>query len=295
MSIFERARMALAVVLAGVLLVLSAVAAHDWNRLLPEPTPAEDVEAVHKGVAILERSRGVLTGIQPCDAIKSLLPERFTIEAGNTAMKVPTRADVIVCFRGGFDFGDAIAAAAARGLRWERGIGGDKILVFAPSESRFLQVARMNGLSFAPGEIQDPGLWMIKLQPHDRAAKAGKQWSIAPAPGDDEVLFGPYAALAPGNYKVVLNVEPETSIGCQDALRIVRVSMSVSASARTLELAPVRTLDLKPGATGGPRCLLTGELPFAVTTPVKNVETPIWVRSAILPLRVVGYEIESLP
>jgi hypothetical protein len=286
---FERLRMAMAVAATAVILVLSV--AHYWRRFVPEPTSPDDIEAVQKGVAILERGGSPLVGMQPCDGVKSLLPDRFTREDGDTNIKVRTGKDVIVCFRDDIDYSDALAAAADRGLSWERGLGGDKILVFAPSEARFMQVARMNGLSFGPGDMQNPDLFMARLRGHERATRIGKQWLIAPAPYEDEVLFGPYADLPRGSYKVVLGLEPDTSMRCSDAVRIVRVEMAVSAAARAAVLLPRRVLDFKPGVAPDGRCLLTSELSFSATTPAKEVETPVWVHSALLPLRVVRYDI----
>ena len=287
---FERVRMATAVVAAAVILVLSTVAGHDWNRFIPEPTAREDIEAVKKGVAILERGGSPLIDMQPCDAIKSLLPDRFTREDGDTNMKVRTDKDVIVCFRDDIDYGEALAAAAERGLTWERGLGGDKILVFAPSEARFLQVARMNGIGLGPGDLQNPDLLMKRLQGHERATRIGKQWLIAAGPYD-EVLFGPYADLPPGAYRVVLGLEPQTPISCADALPNIRVDLAVSADARASTLLPRQMLNLKPGVAADGRCLLTGELSFSTATPAREVETPVWVHSALLPLRVVRYDI----
>jgi hypothetical protein len=288
---FERVRMATAVVAAAVILVLSTVAGHDWTRFIPEPTAREDIEAVKRGVAILERGGSPLVDMQPCDAVKSLLPDRFTREDGDTNMKVRTDKDVIVCFRDDIDYGEALASAAERGLTWERGLGGDKILVFAPSEARFLAVARMNGLTLGPGDLQNPDLLMKRLQGHERASRIGKQWLIAPGSYEDEVLFGPYADLSPGAYSVVLGLEPQTPIGCTDALPNIRVDMAVSADARATTLLPRQMLSLKPGVAADGRCLLTGELTFSVATAAKAVETPVWVHSALLPLRVVRYDI----
>jgi hypothetical protein len=290
-TIFERICMATAVVAAAVVLVLSTVAAHDWGRFVPESTPREDVEAVQRGRAILERGRSPLVGIQPCDAIKSLLPERFTREDGDAKVKVWTGKDVIVCFRDSIDYGEAVVVAANHGLTWERGLGGDRILVFAPSEERFMQVARMNGLTFARGDVQNPRLLMSRLQGHDRVTRVGKQWAIRPLPGNDEVMFGPYTALGPGNYTVSVAFEPESAISCKEAMRIVHLSLSVSAAARVKELTPVRKVPLMPGVADDGHCLLSGEMTFSVTEPVDKVETPIWLNSPILPLRLVSYDI----
>ena len=89
--------MGAAVAVAGVVLALSVAVAHDWKRIVPEPTPPEDIAAVRRGVAILERGRETLVGMQPCDGIKALLPDRFTREDGNANIKVRTGKDVIVC------------------------------------------------------------------------------------------------------------------------------------------------------------------------------------------------------
>lgn len=294
MSRFERIRMAAGVAVAALVLVLSTVAAHDWTRFIPEATSASDIESVQRAVAILQRGRSPLTGIQPCDAIKSLLPDRFTREDGDRKISVRNPADdVILCFRGSIDYGEGVAAASARGLSWERGLGGDRVVVFAPSEARFMQVARQNNLTIRPDDLRDAEPLLFRLQPHVRAIKVKDGWSIRP--GDaDEVLFGPYAARPPGRYRVLIGFEPETSAPCPAVIQAIRVEMAVTANARANALAPRRTIALKPSASQSGHCLMTGEIDFSTPTFVANIETPVWLQSGVLPVRLTQYSVQRI-
>jgi hypothetical protein len=295
MSSSERIRMAVGVAAAAVVLVLSNVAAHDWSRFIPADTPAGDIESVRNAVAILERGRSPLVGMQPCDTIKALLPERFTRQDGDTPISVPNPADdVILCVRDSIDYGLGVAAASARGLTWERGIGGSRVIAFAPSEARFLQVAQMNGLTIRPGDLRDAEPLLFKLQPHLRAAKVKDGWSIQPGNDADEVLFGPYATRPPGRYRVRVGFEPEAGAPCQAAIQAIRVDMAVTANARADQLAPRRAIALTPSVSDSGRCLMTGDIEFSASTLAADIETPIWVQGGALPVRLTQYSLQRI-
>ncbi len=292
MSSSEPIRMGAAVAAAAAVLALSTLATHDGGKFIPEKTPASDIVSVRRGVAILEKGRSPLIGMQPCDAIKALLPDRFTREDGDRKITVATPADVILCFRDSIDYPQGVAAASARGLTWQRGLGGSRIIVFAPSQARFLQVARLNSLTIRPSDLHDADDLLFKLQPHVRAIKAEDGWSIQPAPGADEVLFGPYAERPAGRYRVGLGFEPETNAPCPTAVRSIHVAMAVTANARTTELVSNRPLALTPSVSESGHCLMTGNVEFTLPARLANIETPIWVQSGALPVRLTLYSLQ---
>jgi hypothetical protein len=287
-TIFERLRMALGVVLAGTLLVLSTVAAHDWSRFLPPQTPAADVQAVRSAVALLQQGRAPLTGIQACEAAKSLLPDMFSRAQGETKMKQSTGDEVILCFRDSLEYGDALAAARQRGLNWTAGIGGDRIVVFAPSRERFLAVARRDGIPVRDGDLVDWSPMLHALRGQTHAHEEGRVWVIDPAPVQVEALFGPYLDLEPGAYRVALVLDGASPADCA-AMAQERVGLAVTAEGRRKLLAPSTALALTRQA--GPGCRYGGALSFVVAQGgARSVETPVWVQG-FARMRLVGYSL----
>jgi hypothetical protein len=110
----------------------------------------------------------------------------------------------------------------------------------------------------------------------------------------DEVLFGPYGSRAAGSYRVLVGFEPETSIPCSTAIQAIRVEMAVTASARAIQLAPRRPLSLKPSASDSGHCLMTGELDFSTPALATGIETPVWLSSGVLPVRLTQYTLQRV-
>ncbi len=156
-----------------------------------------------------------------------------------------------------------------------------------------MQVARLNGLTIRPRDLVDAEPMLFGLLPHVRAIKVKDGWSIQPG-GADEVLFGPYAARPPGSYRVLVGFEPETSIPCPAAIQAIRVEMAVTASARAIQLAPRRLLSLKPSTSDSGHCLIQGEIDFSTPAPATNIETPVWLSSGVLPIRLTQYSLQRV-
>jgi hypothetical protein len=288
--IFERIRLVGAVLVCAALLVFSNYARIGWDGFRVEPTPAKAVADVRAGLAILDQARTPMTGIQFCDAVKSFLPNKVSRADGDLRMATPANQDVILCFSGDIDYGEALKAVQERKLFWQRGIGGDKFVVFAPSEARFMQVAAQNGLHFAPGDLKELSLYMDRLAPHDSAHKDGDGWLIDPSQSTEEALFGPYLTLAPGRYDLKLAFEPVGGVSCAFLASQLRVETAATADARANTLAPRQAVALKPAA-GGPGCRLEGHIGFSAPAGgAYALETPIWV-TAPARVKLVGYEI----
>ncbi|MDB5459683.1 MAG: hypothetical protein JWO72_1424 [Caulobacteraceae bacterium] len=288
--IFERARLAGAVLVCAALLVFSNYAWMGWQGFLVEPTPAKAVADVRAGLAILQRARTPMTGIQFCDAVKSFLPNKVSREDGDLRMATPADRDVILCFNGDIDYGEALQAVQARKLFWQRGIGGGKFVAFAPSEARFLQVAAQNGLHFAPGDLKELSPYLDRLAPHDRAHKDGDGWLIDPSQSTDEALFGPYLTLGPGRYDLKLAFEPVGGVSCALLASQLRVETAATADARVNTLAPRQAVALQPVADGA-GCRLEGHIGFSAPAGgARALETPIWV-TAPSRVKLVGYQI----
>jgi hypothetical protein len=288
-TMFERWRLAGAVVVGGALLFLSNYVQRGWPGFLPEPTTAQDVADVEAGVAILSRAKSPMTGIQPCDAVKALVPDKFSSHDGDLKMTTPTDRDVILCFKGDIDYGEALKAAQDRRLVWQGGIGGQKILAFAPNLARFMQIADQNGLHLAPGELRETAPYLDKMAGHDRAHRDGSDWIIDPSPvQDQEALYGPYLNLAQGEYDLTMAFKPMDGLNCGELLDRLKVRVEVTAEARTVVLAPLNAVQLKTRAIGD-GCEVAGRIGFK--TPAggaRALETPIWVDAPVR-VRVSGY------
>jgi hypothetical protein len=285
-TIFDRARLALAVIIGGGLLLASSFGLPNWTPYVPPPIDPQDAADVKAGVAILERARTPITGAQLCDAIKGLLPNKFALADGNTKMATPTARKVILCFKGGFDYGDAIAAAQTRKLGWRRGLGGEKILVFAPDEAAFTAFARANHMTVGAGDLYPLSEFIGRLGAQSRSHRAGHGWSIDPGP-HDEVMFGPYLDIKPGRYVLDLVFEPGPGVSCEALDRGLQASAAVTTDVRTQVLAAEQGLALKPLDKTG--CRLGAQLRFTVPAAGGHkLETPIWA-AADVPVKLTQY------
>ncbi len=291
-TMFERARLIGAVVICAVLFFLSTLALDGWKSFQVEPTPPEDVEGVHQAVQILSRARTPMRDIQPCDAVKAFLPKKFTTADGAVTMTQPSTKPVILCFNSDIDWGDSLKAANARRLFWQRGIGGEKFVVFAHDEASFLRVARENGLTFAPGELRVISPYLAKLAPHPRTRREGSGWLINPGEqGDGEATYGPYVDLAPGTYSLSLTFEPVGGTTCVQLLQQLRVRLSVSNKARANTILPEQPVTLEPYGNG---CHLQGAATFTVKPGQDTeLETPIWVGGP-LPVKLTAYDLSRV-
>ena len=155
-----------------------------------------------------------------------------------------------------------------------------------------MQVARLNNLTIRPSDLHDAEPLLFRLQPHAGVNRVKNGWLIAPGGGVDEAVFGPYAARPAGHYRVLVGFEPETSLPCPDVIRSIRVQINVTVDARTRELAPRRVVTLKPSTLASGQCMMSGEIDFSTSTPVTKIETPIWVQSAELPVRLTRYSLQ---
>jgi hypothetical protein len=286
---FDRVRMAAAVAVCAGLLALSGRAERGGGRFLPPAVTAEQKAAVRIAAAVLRGGKSPLTGIEACDGVKSLIPDQISAEDGARKLASAGSRDVIVCYRDDIDYGDALAAMMTRKLFWQSGLGGDRIVVFAPSQARFMTVANENHIVVRPSDLHPFSLFMNRLVANPRSRQQDDAWIIQSGP-ESEALFGPYLDLPAGDYRVRLTFTPSEPGACR-TMGDLHASMAVATDARKHVLTAKQPVALK--ARDGTGCQVSGAIDFtAPAGGAKGIETPLWIasRSAV---KLTGYDIET--
>jgi hypothetical protein len=287
-TISRKIRLGLAVILGGGLLLGSAFGITGWTPYAPPPLAAKDKADTLAGLAILQSARTPIVGAQLCDAIKGFLPNKFPTADGDTKMSTPTTKPVILCFKGSFDYDDALNAAHARRLGWERGLGGRKVLIFAASEAAFTAFARANHMTVGPGDLRQLSPLMDRLVAQPRSRRQSDIWLIQPG-SVAEVIYGPYLDMPPGRYRLEMVFESGAGPNCQSLDHRLQVSAAVAANVRALMLAPKQALALTPLDDKG--CRLAASLSFTVPAGgARKLETPLWTASNV-PVRLTDYRL----
>jgi hypothetical protein len=272
----DRIQRAAAVLIAGAVLFWSAVASHDLNQLVPEPTTPAQIKAVHDGQKVLRDLRAPAVDIQPCDAIKSLFPDTFDRATGNTDMKADPDKPVILCFRNSIDYGDALEAADRSRLFWTTGLGGDTIIAFSRDEATFREVMNRNGVKLAPGDLTGwpPGLDGLKGE--NGAERKDGVWIIKTRIERAEVFYGPYINITGGRHRLRLEFAPAHPLDCA-TLNRERTWVAVTRDSRTAILMEPTEVKLQPIAGPGCRYSLTADFD-APPQGAQAVETPLAVQ-----------------
>jgi hypothetical protein len=287
----DRFQRAAAVLLGGGVLLFSAVAGHDLAHIVPERTTRTDIENVRNAELILRAAFMPIQDVQPCDAIKSLFPDKFKRADGDLKMTTPTSKPVILCFKNDIDYSDALTAAGQRGLSWTTGIGGDTVVAFAPSEAIFRDVMRRNGVTFRAGDLPPWSPFLDGLRAKDGAYREGGAWFIKPADKQTEALFGPYVSVSAGPHRVDLTFAPARAGDCA-AMAKERLWLAVTRDHRTQGIVePVeRPLEAQPGS----QCLYKASIDFeSPPGGAHEVETPIWVQG-LATMRIMTYKIAPI-
>jgi hypothetical protein len=285
---FDRLCMAAAVAACAGLLALSSRAELGGNRFLAPAVTAEQKAAVRIPAAVLRGGKAPLTHIQACDGVKSLIPDQISAEDG-VAKLTASGSDVIICYRDDIDYGDALTAVVNRKLFWQAGLDGDRIVVFAPSEARFMAVAAENHIVVRPSDLYPFSLFMNKLAPNARTRLEGGAWTIQPGP-ESEALYGPYMDLPAGDYRLRLTFMPADPAGCR-AMGELRVATAIAFDNRKHVLASRHPVALTPMA--GPGCRFSDEIDFKTPAGgVKGLETPLWIASRSV-VKLTAYDIAA--